>query len=136
MYLAKHVGGWGARPGLGSSITADHSTVCYALKRIEALREADPEVDALLTNLADEIRSAPVPQPKIRSSREPNVRMVQFANRFDDEFLDALADRIVERFKTRGCQCESSSAICGEAGIVLEEPEASLTDSSRSLGGA
>ena len=29
----------------------DHSTVCYGNQRIEALRESDPLVDALLTDL-------------------------------------------------------------------------------------
>ena len=29
----------------------DHSTVCYSIERIEALRESDPQVDALITDL-------------------------------------------------------------------------------------
>jgi hypothetical protein len=36
----------------------DHSTVCYAIQRIEALREEDAEVDRLLSVLRDAILSA------------------------------------------------------------------------------
>src|SRR5215468_6322301 len=73
MYLAKHVGGW-STTRIGKFYNGrDHSTVCYALKRIDTLREADPEVDALLTSLAHAIRSAPVRPPNIRRNREPKV---------------------------------------------------------------
>src|SRR5215472_13027043 len=69
MYLAKHVGGW-STTRIGRFYSGrDHSTVCYALKRIDALSEADPEVDALLSSLAHEIRSAPPPNdPSARSN--------------------------------------------------------------------
>jgi chromosomal replication initiator protein len=51
MYLARHVGGWSTTI-IGRFYNGrDHSTVCYGIQRIEALRENDPEVDALLTEL-------------------------------------------------------------------------------------
>jgi hypothetical protein len=51
MYLAKHVGRWTVAI-IGSFYNGrDHSTVCCAIQRIEALRESDPQVDALLTDL-------------------------------------------------------------------------------------
>src|SRR4051794_28805999 len=51
MYLAKHVGRWTAAIiGLFYN-SRDHATVCYAIQRIEALRESDPQVDALITDL-------------------------------------------------------------------------------------
>jgi chromosomal replication initiation ATPase DnaA len=41
MYLAKRVGGWSTTT-IGRFYNGrDHSTVCYALKRVEALREND-----------------------------------------------------------------------------------------------
>lgn len=99
MYLAKHVGGW-STTRIGKYYNGrDHSTVCYALKRIAALREANPEVNALLTNLTNEIRSAappPASQPNV-SDAKPTV--VRFQSDFNEEFLDALADRIVERLR-------------------------------------
>jgi hypothetical protein len=58
MYLAKHVGGW-STTGIGRSHSGrDHSSVCYALKRVAALRENDPEVDCLISSLAGEISAA------------------------------------------------------------------------------
>jgi Bacterial dnaA protein helix-turn-helix len=51
MYLAKHVGRWSTKI-IGRFYNGrDHSTVCYGIKRIEALRQRDPEVDALVTDL-------------------------------------------------------------------------------------
>jgi hypothetical protein len=102
MYLPKHVGGW-STTRIGKFYNGrDHSTVCYALKRIEALRQADSEVDALLANLTDQIRSAPLRPPKVHKAEAVNATVVQFQSCMDDEILDALADRIVERLQTRG----------------------------------
>ena len=43
MYLAKHVGGWSTTQ-IGKYYNGrDHCSVCYALKRIAALREADAD---------------------------------------------------------------------------------------------
>lgn len=51
MYLAKNVGRW-TTTIIGRFYNGrDHSTVCYGIQRIEALREADPDVDALITDL-------------------------------------------------------------------------------------
>src|SRR5215471_6489030 len=56
MYLAKHVGGW-STTRIGKFYNGrDHSTVCYAIGRIRVLRETDPELDGLLTVLANELR--------------------------------------------------------------------------------
>ena len=56
MYLAKHVGGW-STTRIGRFYNGrDHSTVCYALKRIATLREDDPEVDGLVSSLMSEIK--------------------------------------------------------------------------------
>src|SRR3954470_23512171 len=58
MYLAKHVGGW-STTRIGRFYNGrDHSTVCYALKRVASLREDDPEVDGLVGSLAGEIQTA------------------------------------------------------------------------------
>jgi hypothetical protein len=102
MYLAKHVGGW-STTRIGQFYNGrDHSTVCYALKRIEARRQADPEVDALLANLTDQIRSSPLRCPEVHKADAINPIAIQSQHRIDDETLDALADRIVERLRTRG----------------------------------
>src|SRR5581483_5175446 len=99
MYLAKHVGGW-STTRIGRYYNGrDHSPVCYALKRIAALREADSEVDALLTNLANEIRSAAPTAARRHNVSDAKPRVVRFQSDCNEEFLDALADRIVERLR-------------------------------------
>ena len=55
MYLARHVGRWSTTV-IGRFYNGrDHSTVCHGIQRIETLRESDPEIDALLTGLRDQI---------------------------------------------------------------------------------
>ena len=51
MYLAKHVGRWSTTV-IGRFYNGrDHSTVCHGIQRIEFLRESNPDVDALVTEL-------------------------------------------------------------------------------------
>jgi hypothetical protein len=51
MCVAKHVNGWSTTV-IGRFYNGrDHSTVCYALQRVEALRESSPEIDCLLSHL-------------------------------------------------------------------------------------
>ena len=55
MYLAKYVAGW-STTCIGSFYHGrDHSTVIHGIQRIQALRESDPEVDALLSELKDQL---------------------------------------------------------------------------------
>jgi hypothetical protein len=56
MYLAKHVGGW-STPRIGKFYNGrHHTTVLWAVKRVEAMRTY-PEVEGLLSALTEEIRS-------------------------------------------------------------------------------
>ncbi|MGH9633017.1 MAG: helix-turn-helix domain-containing protein, partial [Bryobacteraceae bacterium] len=53
MYLGKHVGGW-STSRIGRFYNGrDHSTVCYAVRRIESLRQRDTAVDALVVKLSE-----------------------------------------------------------------------------------
>lgn len=100
MYLAKHVGGW-STSAIGKFYNGrDHSTVCYALKRVEALRENDPEVDGLLAALADEIRSVGAEQV-IRTERPERTAADGKGLFLNEVFLDALADRLATRIFSR-----------------------------------
>jgi len=57
MYLARHVGRWSTTV-IGRFYNGrDHSTVCYGIQRVEALRESDPDVDALITSLKSQLMS-------------------------------------------------------------------------------
>lgn len=51
MYLAKQVGGW-STTAIGRFYNGrDHSTVCYSIQRVKALRQINQEVDQLLSTL-------------------------------------------------------------------------------------
>jgi hypothetical protein len=56
MYLAARLGRWSTTIIGRFYDGRDHSTVCYALQRIEALRENNPELDALLADLERQLR--------------------------------------------------------------------------------
>src|SRR3569833_278971 len=55
MYLAKHVAGWSTTCIGRFYHGRDHSTVIHGIQRIESLRESDPEVDALITELKQQL---------------------------------------------------------------------------------
>ena len=100
MYLAKHVGGW-STTAIGRFYNGrDHSTVCYALKRVEALREIDPDVDGLLAALVNEIRS--VGAERVIPTERPERTAADGKGLFMNEvFLDALADKLATRIFSR-----------------------------------
>jgi len=53
MYLGKHVGRWSTTQ-IGKFYNGrDHSTVCYAIRRVECLRRHDSSVDALIATLTE-----------------------------------------------------------------------------------
>jgi DnaA-like protein len=55
MYLAARIGRWSTTE-IGRFYNGrDHSTVCYGIQRIESLRESNPEVDAVLTQLKQQL---------------------------------------------------------------------------------
>src|SRR3954469_25976308 len=55
MYLARHVGGWSTTQ-IGRFYNGrDHSTVCHGIQRVESLRESNPEVDAAVTQLKQQL---------------------------------------------------------------------------------
>lgn len=101
MYLAKHVGGW-STTRIGKFYNGrDHSTVCYAIKRIGGLREVDSDVDALLNSLMEEIRSVPAHRTEAYHIPECGFAPMGFPAGLEEEFLDALADRIAQKLLSR-----------------------------------
>jgi hypothetical protein len=103
MYLAKHVGGW-STTAIGKFYNGrHHTTVLSALKRVERLRTHDSRIDTLLSSLIEEVRSQP-PGSKVDGGvRLCNVAKHQLlAFGLDDRTLDALADRVAERLRSRG----------------------------------
>lgn len=92
MYLARHVGRWSTTV-IGRFYNGrDHSTVCHSIQRIETLRETDPDVDGLITDLRREL------------SRDADaVQACQYGgqsallNRRTEISIDELAELVAER---------------------------------------
>lgn len=94
MYLA-------ARVGLSSTTEIgrfyhgrDHSTVCHAVGRIEALRETDPEVDALLRELTAQLLNA-----QELASSAVSQRISDTTTLLQNDGLGRLANEIVDRLR-------------------------------------
>jgi len=96
MYLAKHVGGWTTTIIGRFYHGRDHSTVCYAIQRIEAMRDSDADVDALVgelrRHLLQEHSGHRDEQESIRDRCPPDLPAVD---------IEALADRIAEQVYAR-----------------------------------
>jgi hypothetical protein len=106
MYLAKRVGGW-SLTRIGKFYNGrHHTTVCHAIRRIEALREVNPDVDGLLAVLIDQIKAVGGRTP---SGRERVVRRIAVTESalpitalpITEEFLVILADRLASHLKVR-----------------------------------
>lgn len=94
MYLAKTVGGW-TTTVIGRFYNGrDHSTVCYGIQRIEALRDGDPDIDALITSLRNQLTSG---DSTIANAEMDESRCSFGINEAD---LDKLAELIAIRICT------------------------------------
>jgi hypothetical protein len=97
MYLAKHVGGW-STTRIGKFYNGrDHSTVCHSIRRIESLRDDNPELDVQLTAISDELRLH-MPAGNVE---HPDRLGGAFEQCADGRILDILVERIVDRLVDR-----------------------------------
>src|SRR5258708_20367066 len=88
MYLAKHVGGWSTLQ-IGRFYNGrHHTTVLYAIEKVERLRKQEPSVDALLEVLSGDLRPA--------AACDSPSRPLAWSN----NFVAALVDRILHRLIT------------------------------------
>jgi len=96
MYIANQVGGWSTTQ-IGKFYNGrDHSTVCYAIARLRALRKVDLGVDGIVRSLSEQIgarlqsnESGPWPSARLPRNAGPVL--------LDDAVLDAVAERIASR---------------------------------------
>jgi Bacterial dnaA protein helix-turn-helix len=102
MYLAARVGRWSTAV-IGRFYNGrDHSTVCHGIQRIEELRDSDPEVDVLLSELkAQLVKQSEPPQSigPIASSGRKYQLNDEDLKRLANEVADRFADRIKELLK-------------------------------------
>jgi Bacterial dnaA protein helix-turn-helix len=97
MYLAARVGRWSTTV-IGRFYNGrDHSTVCHSIQRIQELRDSDPDVDALLSQLkAQLVKHSEVPQSIERSDFPGRIYQLndEDLKRLATEVADLLADRM------------------------------------------
>jgi len=103
MYLAHRVGGW-STTRIGRFYNGrDQSTVCHAIKRIQALRNSNAEIEGLLSSLIQELRNdgGPENKPPPATARASLSRAQDTI--WTNEMLDDLAERIASRLRSRNC---------------------------------
>lgn len=89
MYLASHVGRWSTKIIGRFYGGRDHSTVCYGIQKVEALRESNPDFDALLSELEYELTS-------IRKGKsQPENKMASSQANLSRAEIEELAELIV-----------------------------------------
>jgi hypothetical protein len=71
--------------------------VCYAIRRVEVLRETNPDVDGLLTVLTGEAAALATDCHERKVHRIPMPKMQDTDSSFAAERLEALAEQIANR---------------------------------------
>jgi hypothetical protein len=100
MYLAARVGRWSTTVIGRFYNRRDHSTVCHSIQRIEALRESDPEIDALLCELRKQlIEHSEQTQWENIDAMRIRGRRSQVSHPELEHLANRIADRCVERMR-------------------------------------
>ena len=116
MYLAKRVGGWSLTK-IGKFYNGrHHTTVCHAIRRIEALRAVNPDVDGLLAVLIDQIKAVAVRTPSRRERVLRRIAITESALTITDEFLMIVADRLTSHLKVRIDEILATRLLDGRSG--------------------
>jgi hypothetical protein len=101
MYLCKHVGGW-STTRIGKFYNGrDHSTVSYAIRRIESRRLRDPEFDALLRTLTEMCNQSEVKEPHAFAVNTSSTRIICFDSLLMSELIDCVTERVLARLELR-----------------------------------
>ena len=112
MYLCKHVGGW-STTRIGNFYNGrDHSTVSYAIRRIESRRLLDPRLDSLLFTLTEMCHQRKVNQPDAGWVNTAIARTVYLDSPLMSELIDRVTDRVLARLQFRAaCTCTGESEV-------------------------
>jgi hypothetical protein len=109
MYLARHVGRWSTTV-IGRFYNGrDHSTVCYGVQRIETLRENDPSVDALITDLKHELSTGD-DSPSMGLNTKSDASSVSLSRK-DLEQLAELIEALVFTHMANGAPKKGREAL-------------------------
>ena len=98
MYLAKHVAGWSTTCIGRYYHGRDHSTVIHGIQRIEALRESDPDVDGLISELKGQLEREPIEQSD-NNGRSPKLELMSKCT--VEELAELVAQRVYALLQKR-----------------------------------
>jgi hypothetical protein len=102
MYVAARVGRWSTTVIGRFYGGRDHSTVCHGIQRIEAMRETNPEIDALLADLrgrledddrSDVLQESPLPFKVVRS-KPSDIEVEKLAHAIAERVFALIEDRL------------------------------------------
>jgi hypothetical protein len=100
MYLAKHVGRW-TTTIIGRFYNGrDHSTVCHGIQRIEALRESDPDVEALISELRRQLVGNHN-EVSDSADKNKNLNPIGASKLSVEELADLVAERVCAYLEKR-----------------------------------
>ena len=103
MYLAARIGGWSTTE-IGRFYNGrDHSTVCHGIQRIESLRESNPEVDAVVTQLEEQLANGGTNAQVESDDRQseaglPGIRLEEVADRIAQRIWAYLEKRLKQPY--------------------------------------
>lgn len=95
MYLASRLGRWSTTLIARFYNGHDHSTVVHGIHRIESMRESDPDLDALISDLKRVLIDVDPIQPKLIEIASGSH--VSLSNGDLDELAELIAERIGPR---------------------------------------
>jgi hypothetical protein len=99
MYLASRVGRWSTTV-IGRFYNGrDHSTVVHGIQRIESMRESDPDLDTLISDLKRSLTDVDPIQPKMIDKASGS--RVSLSEGDLDGLPELIAERIFARLQTR-----------------------------------
>src|SRR4051794_3397481 len=91
MYLAARIGRWSTTE-IGRFYNGrDHSTVCHGIQRIDEMRDSDPEVDSLLSELKAQLAK----HGELAQSNGP-IRFSDRKYQLHEEDLKRLVDEVTD----------------------------------------
>jgi hypothetical protein len=102
MYVAARIGRWSTTVIGRFYDGRDHSTVCHAIQQIEALRETNPEVDVLLTDLKGRLQAddrsavfqdSPLPSSVVRP-KPSDIEVEKLAHAIAERVFVLIEDRL------------------------------------------
>lgn len=102
MYLASQVGRWSTTVIGRFYGGRDHSTVVHAIQRVQAMRDAEPELDALLCDLKSRVQAeatgTPEAKPQRLESRRPMTKETEI-RMLAKEFATQVRDLVGEELR-------------------------------------